>query len=88
MAISLDVLTPSPYNVFGGPKEKREMEELVTCPVCEGKGWVSRSNPKKPEASGIEGNVAKFLNFLGREEEQKLPYRTCPNCNGLGMVRK
>jgi DnaJ-class molecular chaperone len=63
------------------------MEELVTCPVCEGKGWVSLPHSEKPETSEIGGNVTELLSALGFKEKPKLPYKTCPNCNGLGLVR-
>jgi DnaJ-class molecular chaperone len=88
MAISLDAPTPSPYNYSGGLKGKRKMEELVTCPVCEGKGWINLPHTKKPESSVMEGNITRFLDIFGHKEKPKLPYKTCPNCNGLGMVRK
>jgi uncharacterized protein with PIN domain len=70
-----------------GLKEKRKMEELVTCPVCEGKGWVGLPHSDKPETSEIGGNVTKFFNALGFKEKPKPHFKTCPNCNGLGLVR-
>jgi len=63
------------------------MDELVKCPKCEGTGWIRLPHPKTPETSRIGGNITKFLDTIGYKEKPKPDFTTCPNCNGLGLVR-
>jgi len=63
------------------------MDKLVTCPKCGGTGEIKLPEPKTQNKSKLDDNVANFAKYFGAKEKPKQTYRTCPNCNGFGLVR-
>ena len=73
------------------------MTELIVCPKCNGAGTIPVYPPEEKEAKHIidkigdkiNENIEKFAYlFEDKPHLKKLPYRTCPVCRGLGMIRK
>lgn len=69
------------------------MSGLIMCPRCSGTGQVksnqtAQTPQKRDVADFIDTNLADFTRNLGRiKKGTPAPYRTCPECNGFGMVR-
>lgn len=65
------------------------MSELITCPECGGRGEIEPFWQSENEAGKEKNNLTLFLETIGLAEKKKevQRYKTCPKCNGFGMIR-
>lgn len=73
-------LTISLEEAFSGLKKEIEIETLVTCPDCNGKGGQDLKKCSACQGRGyIQEKVRSILGYIMRQ-------KVCPDCNGRGEV--